>query len=210
MKRVFCKLAGSTGVVLATWSPAIAGDMPLSLPVKAPVAYVTKAPRAPVYNWTGFYVGGHFGYGDGRGFGAGTNPLALLGVFLPHSFNWPDSRLPDRIQSRIGEPFSCLASRRIRSFTSPTDAPRAGAGAVQHDPRPRRHVARAVSDTRSEGGCPMRPAAFAWGHTPRQHQSGPAEYQQHHLLGRPLPDRLDRGSRAGICREWKLEREAGI
>ena len=43
--------------------PALAADLPL----KAPVA---KA----VYDWTGFYVGGHFGYGDAS-FGPGSNPL---------------------------------------------------------------------------------------------------------------------------------------
>jgi high affinity Mn2+ porin len=44
-----------------------------------------KAPNGPVpYDWTGPYVGFHFGYGGG-GFGPGTNPLPSQGVFLPHS-----------------------------------------------------------------------------------------------------------------------------
>src|SRR5215472_5281896 len=47
------------------------------LPLKAPVA------RA-VYDWTGFYVGGHFGYGGGS-FGPGTQPLPGQGALLPHS-----------------------------------------------------------------------------------------------------------------------------
>ena len=36
------------------------------------------------YDWTGPYVGFHFGYGSGS-FGDGTNPLPLQGVFFPHS-----------------------------------------------------------------------------------------------------------------------------
>src|SRR5262245_2729316 len=47
------------------------------LPLKARAAKT-------LYDWTGFYVGGHFGYGD-AGFGPGTNPLPLQGVVLPHS-----------------------------------------------------------------------------------------------------------------------------
>jgi high affinity Mn2+ porin len=39
---------------------------------------------APLYNWTGFYVGAHVGYGGGS-LGPETNPLPLQGVFLPHS-----------------------------------------------------------------------------------------------------------------------------
>ncbi|MBR0797908.1 carbohydrate porin [Bradyrhizobium jicamae] len=47
------------------------------LAVKSPVANT-------VYNWTGFYVGGHFGYGDGS-LGPGTNLLPAQGVFFPRS-----------------------------------------------------------------------------------------------------------------------------
>ncbi|TWB03651.1 carbohydrate porin [Bradyrhizobium stylosanthis] len=38
----------------------------------------------PIYHWTGFYVGGHFGYGDAD-FGRATNPFPEQGVLLPHS-----------------------------------------------------------------------------------------------------------------------------
>jgi high affinity Mn2+ porin len=55
-------------------SPATAAD----LPVKAPRAV------AIIYDWTGFYVGGHFGYGSGS-FGAGTIALKDQGVVLPAS-----------------------------------------------------------------------------------------------------------------------------
>jgi len=39
-----------------------------------PVLAGNPAPVAPAYNWTGFYIGGHFGYGSGS-FGPATNPF---------------------------------------------------------------------------------------------------------------------------------------
>ena len=42
------------------------------------------APAAAVYGWTGFYLGGHFGYGTGS-FGPGANAEPLQGAFFPHS-----------------------------------------------------------------------------------------------------------------------------
>src|SRR5580704_2419137 len=54
MKRV---LLGSLILVAAIWNGAgFAADMATKMPVKA-------APVAPAWNWSGFYVGGHFGYG---------------------------------------------------------------------------------------------------------------------------------------------------
>jgi len=46
----------------------------------------TKAPRAvaTVYDWTGFYIGGHVGNGYGT-FGPGTNGVLNYGVLLPAS-----------------------------------------------------------------------------------------------------------------------------
>src|ERR1700740_2356626 len=59
--------------MVAFAAPAVAAD----LPVKAPTI-------SAVYDWTGFYLGGHFGYGAGS-LGPDTNTLPLQGVFLPHS-----------------------------------------------------------------------------------------------------------------------------
>lgn len=54
-----------------------AAGLAADLPLKAPAL-------RSVYDWTGFYAGGHFGYGDAS-FGPGTNSLPLQGVVLPPS-----------------------------------------------------------------------------------------------------------------------------
>src|SRR5262245_42300688 len=54
MNRLF--LAATAIVPLLAGVPAKAADMPPRASYKAP-------PPAPVYNWTGFYVGAGFGYG---------------------------------------------------------------------------------------------------------------------------------------------------
>ena len=54
MKRSF--LAGLALMAVVVAAPASAADLPRSMPYKAP-AYVTA------YNWTGFYLGAHVGYG---------------------------------------------------------------------------------------------------------------------------------------------------
>ncbi len=59
--------------LLAGAGAAHAADMPLKTPA-----------LQSVYDWTGFYVGGHFGYGGG-GLGPGTNPLPEQGVLFPTS-----------------------------------------------------------------------------------------------------------------------------
>ncbi len=89
-----CKFGGGTGVVLATWSAAMAGDVPPSLPVKAPVAYVTKAPQAPAangYDWNGWYIGAHVGVTTGSSNWSATQRGApgLNGSFdLPYHFDF--------------------------------------------------------------------------------------------------------------------------
>jgi opacity protein-like surface antigen len=66
-------LAGLSLSLLAFDGVATAADMPLTAPA-----------LGPVYSWTGFYLGGHVGYGGGS-FGPDANPLPLQGVFFPHS-----------------------------------------------------------------------------------------------------------------------------
>jgi outer membrane immunogenic protein len=66
-------------------APAIAADM--RMPVKAPPPVATA-----VYNWTGFYLGGHAGYGWGRSKitdldGYGFIGLAPAGTTFPFNSN---------------------------------------------------------------------------------------------------------------------------
>ncbi len=56
MKKIL--LSGVALVALFAAAPASAADMPVRGPVY-------KAAPAPVFNWTGFYFGGHVGYGWG-------------------------------------------------------------------------------------------------------------------------------------------------
>src|SRR5580693_10633252 len=58
MKRI-CIIGSTTWVALATCPFAAATDLPASYPVKAP-------PVPSLYDWTGFYVGGHIGYAGGN------------------------------------------------------------------------------------------------------------------------------------------------
>ncbi|WP_315836918.1 carbohydrate porin [Bradyrhizobium prioriisuperbiae] len=74
MKKV---LASVALVALSLSGPALAADMAARLPVKAVAA-------VPFTNWTGFYLGGHIGYGFGS-LGPDSNGLPLQAVFLPHS-----------------------------------------------------------------------------------------------------------------------------
>ena len=67
---------GAASFVAAS-SQASAADLRPSFPVKAPA-------RSVIYGWTGFYLGGHVGYGGGS-IGPDSNPLPLEGVFFPHS-----------------------------------------------------------------------------------------------------------------------------
>jgi outer membrane immunogenic protein len=96
MLKLSIAALGSAVLALGSISAASAAD----LAVKAPVL---KAPPAPVvmpYNWNGFYVGGHVGYGwgdkdwsntDAAGFPAGAlgsdHPAGFLGGGQA-GFNW--------------------------------------------------------------------------------------------------------------------------
>src|SRR4051795_10497251 len=66
MKKILIGAAASAAVLATIAGPALAADMPARTYSKAPVY---TAP-ALVYNWTGFYIGGHVG-----GAFAGDNSL---------------------------------------------------------------------------------------------------------------------------------------
>jgi len=141
--------------VLATYSVAAAADLPANFPVKAPI-------RSAIYDWTGFYVGGHFGYGDAS-FGPGTNPVPLQGVFLRHS----PIGLIGGFQAGYNRQFSnrvVLGVEADASFPSPIDVPRLA-------PAPFNTSIDYVGTLRGRIGYAFGPwmpyltGGFAWGHT---------------------------------------------
>jgi high affinity Mn2+ porin len=86
--KCICKIGGCTGILLATCSVALAADLSPSLPVKAPVPYVSTA-----YNWNGWYVGANVGVirGSSNWSAAppGTGVPGLSGSFdLPFNFDF--------------------------------------------------------------------------------------------------------------------------
>jgi high affinity Mn2+ porin len=87
--RKICISGVGSGIVLASSSFAIAADLPPDLPVKAPIPYVAKAPRAPESNssdWNGWYIGAHAGVIRGASNWSATQPGA---VNLSGSFDLP-------------------------------------------------------------------------------------------------------------------------
>jgi high affinity Mn2+ porin len=82
------RFGGGAGIVLATCSVAVAGDLSPSLPVKAPVPYVSTA-----YDWNGWYAGAHAGVIRGASNWSAAPPgaggPALNGSFdLPFGFDF--------------------------------------------------------------------------------------------------------------------------
>jgi high affinity Mn2+ porin len=74
-KKLF--LASAALMTIAA-SAAESADLPTATPKKVLDA-------AAYYDWTGLYVGGHFGYGMGT-FGPGTNPILSQAVIFPPTF----------------------------------------------------------------------------------------------------------------------------
>src|SRR5215472_1103145 len=75
-----------SGLLCSTFAAAIlvtgaASAADLGRPAPAPI--YTKAPAAAPFGWTGFYVGGHVGYGPGTA----SNNLSFLQNDLPFSSN---------------------------------------------------------------------------------------------------------------------------
>src|SRR6202158_5001100 len=153
--KTICKLWASTGVVLITCSFAIAADLPANMPIKAPV-------RAAIYDWTGFYVGGQVGYGQGD-LGPGTNPVPEQAVFFPHSLTGLiggfqagyNLQLPNRV---------VLGVEADVSFTSPRDLPKL-------DPAPFNSTLEYAATARGRIGyafgtiLPYVTGGLAWGQT---------------------------------------------
>ena len=75
-----------------------------------------------IFSWTGFYVGGHVGYGGGS-FGPGTNPLPEQGVFFPPSVTGMIGGYQAGYNRQLSNNVVIGAETDI-SFTSPLDRPR--------------------------------------------------------------------------------------
>lgn len=86
MKNILA--AGVSALALLTVAPALAADLPARMATKAP-AYVQ------VYNWTGFYVGVHAGYGwgdlDFTGFGTTDQSGFFGGAQVGYNWQAPGS-----------------------------------------------------------------------------------------------------------------------
>jgi high affinity Mn2+ porin len=152
--------------------PALAADFP----VKAP------ALRA-VYDWTGFYVGGHFGYGGGS-LGAGTHPLPEQGVFFPTSVTGLiggyqvgyNRQLTNRV---------VLGIEGDSSFTSPLDGPALG----RMPPSAFNTTLDYIGTVRGRIGyafdrlLPYATFGFAWGHTHAEINDGSGAIIGHYQPG---------------------------
>lgn len=145
------RIGSGAGIVLATCSGTIAADLPPNLPLKA----------SAVYDWTGFYFGGHFGYGAGS-FGQGTNPFPEQGVFLPHSA----TGLIGGYQTGYNRQFAnhvVLGVEADATFPSAPDAP-----ALTPAPSTQRLTISALCAAVGYAFGPWMPymtGGFAWGHT---------------------------------------------
>ena len=144
-------MAGVALGMLVLDGAATAADMPLKAPV-------FKA----VYDWTGFYIGGHFGYGGGS-FGPGTNPLPEQAVLFPDSV----TGLIGGYQAGYNKQFSnhvVLGIEADASFTGPRDTPAL-------TPAPFNTTLDYVGTVRGRVGyafgalMPYLTGGFAWGHS---------------------------------------------
>src|SRR5665647_1841304 len=144
-------VAGAGLSLFACDGAAFAADLPLKAPA-------FKA----VYDWTGFYLGGHVGYGGGS-FGPSTNPLPEQGVLFPHSITGLiggfqagySKQLPNHV---------VLGVEADASFPSPLDVPRLA-------PAPFNTTIDYVGTVRGRIGyafgrlLPYMTGGLAWGHS---------------------------------------------
>ncbi|WP_375786515.1 carbohydrate porin [Bradyrhizobium sp. Pha-3] len=144
--------AGAALGAAAFGAPASAADMA----VKSP------AMDAAVYTWTGFYVGGHVGYGDGS-LGPDTNPLPLQGVFFPHSVTGGIGGFQAGYNHQFANRF-VLGVEADATFVGPVDLPRRRLG-------PFNSAIDYVGTVRGRAGysfgtwMPYITGGFAWGHS---------------------------------------------
>ncbi|HAP13753.1 MAG TPA: cell envelope biogenesis protein OmpA, partial [Afipia sp.] len=116
IKRHIVLMKGAVaGLALGATSLDVARAADAALPLKAPRA-------APVFDWSGLYVGGHAGYGGGT-FGPGTNPLPQQGIFFPHSITGLIGGYQAGYNLQLANKW-VLGFEADISFTSPLDRPK--------------------------------------------------------------------------------------
>ncbi len=99
------KLATAIAAIALTGTPAFAADLARKMPVKAP----PPPPPAPVYSWTGWYVGGNVGYswGDAKtdlnGAGSVASSNGISGLF-PFPIQFTGGSDTVRLKGAIGGP----------------------------------------------------------------------------------------------------------
>ncbi|MFL6796933.1 MAG: carbohydrate porin [Xanthobacteraceae bacterium] len=157
---------------------------------------VKRTPQLPpkLYDWSGFNVGFHTGYGGGT-LGPGTNPLPLQGVFLPATVTGliGGYQVGYLAQMASGVVFGLEADI---SFPSPLDqrafSPAPFNTTMNYIATGRMRLGYAVSDAMLYGT-----AGFAWGQSELQLNSPEGE-----LVGRRSSDHL--GWAAGVGFEHAL------
>ncbi len=85
---------------------------------------LTKVPPPTSYSWTGFYLGGHFGYGVGS-FGPGANPISDQAEFLPSTLTGFIGGFQGGYNFQLANSV-VLGLEADLSFTSPIDRPATG------------------------------------------------------------------------------------
>ncbi len=145
-----CALTGVTLGIIALDGNAVAADLPM------------KARLKPAYDWSGFYLGAHVGYGDAK-LGPNANPLLAQGVFLPPS----PTGILGGYQAGYNRQFSnnvVLGIEVDATFISPTDTARLGNDPYQttfdYLATARGRVGYAIGTW-----LPYATAGFAWGKT---------------------------------------------
>lgn len=83
-KQLLCS-AAVIAIAIAAGGPVLAADMP------ARPVYKASPPPQAIFNWSGFYIGGHIGYGSGKfdfntGVGNGSGGSLIGGLQL--GYNW--------------------------------------------------------------------------------------------------------------------------
>lgn len=114
-RHIFLMKGAVAGLALGMVTADSAKAADAAMPLKAVRA-------APMYDWSGFYLGGHVGYGGGN-FGPGTNPLPQQGVFFPHSITGLIGGYQAGYNVQLQNNWVLGAEADI-SFTSPLDRPK--------------------------------------------------------------------------------------